>query len=110
MNTNIYDIDYSITRYYVDQFYFSRIQELKVGSGILDLGGHKSYKRGRFDIEKYSLRVIYANLVTDKKPDIQCDGAQLPTSSEAFDAVVCSELLEHVSEPSLIITGDLSSS
>lgn len=103
MNTNIYDIDYSITRYYVDEFYFSRVQELKAGSSILDLGGHKSHKRGRFDIEKYPLRVIYANLVADKKPDIQCDGAQLPTSSEAFDVVICSEILEHVSEPSLVL-------
>lgn len=103
MNTNIYDIDYSISRYYIDEFYFSRVQELKVDSRVLDLGGHKSHKRGRFDIEKYPLRVVYANLITDKQPDIQCDGAQLPTSNEAFDAVICSEILEHVYDPSLVL-------
>ncbi len=103
MSTRIYDIDYSVTRYYVDEFYFSNISRLKTGSSVLDLGGHKAYKRGRFDIEKYPLRVMYANLVSDKGTDIQCDGAQLPIRNDVFDSVICSEMLEHVPEPFLVL-------
>ncbi len=66
---------------------------------MLDLGGNRIGKRGLFDIEKYDLRVVYANLSRAKEPDLQSNASSLPFREAVFDAVICSELLEHVPYP-----------
>ncbi len=99
MNEQLGTIRYSVRRYYVDQFYFRYVPILPEHSFVLDVGGTKIEKRGQFDIEQYQLRVYYANLLTDKSPDVQCDAACIPFKSESFDAVVCSEVLELVPAP-----------
>ena len=66
---------------------------------MLDLGGNRVGKRGLFDIEQYDFEVIYANLSRAKKPDVQSNASCLPFREAAFDAVICSELLEHVPYP-----------
>jgi ubiquinone/menaquinone biosynthesis C-methylase UbiE len=70
---------------------------------VLDLAGNKINKRGQFDIERYSLDVVYANLTTVKRPDVQSDAAVLPFADGCFDVVVCSELLEHVQDPPRVL-------
>lgn len=92
-------LGYSLRRYYVDCFYAHNIERLPAGSLVLDVGGTKIRKRGQFDIEGFALRVIYANFSTDKQPDVQADAGMLPFSDACFDAVICSELLEHVQAP-----------
>ena len=93
------DLNYSLRRYYVDEFHARRVAEIPAGSRTLDLGGNKIRKRGQFDIERFKLDVIYANYVTDKKPDVQADAAYLPFRDDSFDVVICAELLEHVYQP-----------
>ncbi len=44
----------------------------------LDLGGNRLGKRGFFDIEQYGLRVVYANLSVQKKPDVKSAAECLP--------------------------------
>ena len=93
------DMGSSIRRYLIDEFHFHHVPTISAGSLVLDLGGNRTGKRGLFDIEQYNFEVIYANLSRVKKPDVQSNASHLPFREAAFDAVICSELLEHVPYP-----------
>jgi SAM-dependent methyltransferase len=98
------DLTYSLRRHFVDEFHFRNVASLPDGGLILDLGGNRIAKRGLFDIERYDLRVIYANLSTAKRPHVQAEAEHLPFMAGKFDAVICSELLEHVPEPAVVLS------
>ena len=100
---NVESLHYSLRRYFVDDFYFRHVPNLVAGSRVLDLGGNKILKRGYFDIEQYDLSVIYSNLSRDKNPDVQGDADQLSFQDNCFDALICSELLEHVADPPTVL-------
>lgn len=92
-------LEYSVRRSFIDEFYIRHASLLETGSRVLDLGGKRFPKRGRFQIEHYDVRVRYANVSTEHRPDVQTDAALLPFRDESFDAVICAELLEHVPDP-----------
>ena len=87
----------------MDEFYERRVPEIPRGGRVLDLGGTRIRKRGQFDIERYDLRVVYANLTMAKRPDVQSDAAHVPFLRECFDAVIGAELLEHVRNPEDVV-------
>lgn len=99
----IHDINYSVRRYFVDEFFFRNISEFPQGSRILDIGGKKKNKRGQFDIEKYGLRVEYANIDKTTEPDFLCDISNIPVPDASFDGIICSEVFEHTKNPVLIL-------
>lgn len=89
----------SLRRHFVDYFYSTKIALLAEKSHVLDLGGTKNDKRGLFNIDKYNLDVIYVNYSTKQFPDVQADGRYIPFVDEAFDCIVCAELMEHIKKP-----------
>ena len=93
------NLQYTVRRYYVDDFFFRQVCRLNPKSKVLDLGGKKVGKRGTFDIAKYDLSVHYANTDAATSPDYLCDAASVPIPDCAFDVVICAELLEHVPHP-----------
>lgn len=97
------NLGYSLRRYYVDTYLLAEAAKLPAGSLVLDLGGQKRVKRGAFDMRRFPLRVLAANLVTDKGADLQCDAARLPLRDASVDVVLCAELLEHVRDPRQVL-------
>lgn len=98
-NALVDELGYSLRRAFIDQFFFEIAPEWEAESRLLDLGGHKVKKRGRFDLAAYPLRATYVNLTTAKQPDVQADASLLPFGDGLFDVVICAELLEHVPQP-----------
>ncbi len=100
----LHDLGSSLRRHLIDEFHFQHVPTLPAGSVVLDLGGNRIGKRGVFDIERYDFRVIYANLSRAKQPDLQTEASCLPFREAIFDAVICSELLEHVPCPPVVMS------
>jgi SAM-dependent methyltransferase len=96
-------LDYTVRRYFVDEFLYRHVKTFSKSDRILDIGGKKISKRGQFNIEEWGLDVKYANIDPNTKPDILCDAARIPTKGSIFDGVICSELFEHVRSPESVL-------
>ena len=99
-----YDLlSYSLRRGYIDNFFLESVKALSPERLVLDIGGKKKNKRGTFNIENYSIKVLYANITPKDVPDVLTDAHHLPFKNQSFDAVICAEVLEHVREPVVVM-------
>lgn len=97
----------SIRRYFIDRFYTRSLAGVKKGTQILDVGGTKELKRGRFSAEQLGLDAVYINLKSEKRPSVIGDGANLPFPDGCFEVVICAELFEHVPNPEAVLVESL---
>ncbi len=71
---------------------------------VLDVGSKKRAGRGLFALERRSTdHWVALDIGTDSAPDVVARGERLPFREGVFDAVVCSEVVEHVANPDLMI-------
>ncbi len=97
------DLAYSVRRHLVDDFLERHIAGIARGSRLLDLGGIKGARRGRFDVRAHGHDVLTANISPRARPDVLCDAASVPLPDASFDAVLLSEVLEHVPDASRVL-------
>ena len=103
IDPHVLSVKYSMRRYYADSFLDQQAQLFLPSSNVIDVGGVRVRKRGQFDIDNYPVQVTAVNLVRDKTPDVQSDATALPFAANQFDIAICTEVLEHVPDPDLVI-------
>lgn len=77
---------------------------LRSGTGVLDAGAGAAPYRPLFMHCDYVTQDWSASVHTGQRPpDVVADLHDLPLDDESFDFVLCTEVLEHVSEPERVV-------
>ena len=72
---------------------------------VLDLGGKKIKKRGTFCPPENNIKKwIYFNFDFDEQPDVRGDAHFLPFQNSYFDWLICTEVMEYVTDPAKMIS------
>lgn len=87
----------SIRRYYIDDYCLRHAEVLR-GRLVLDIGGVTHGRRGKFDPATYARRLVVVNLVRERAT-VQGSALALPLREASVEAVVCTEVLEHLPDP-----------
>lgn len=76
--------------------------EAHLDGRVLDLGGHRGHVRGVFRPRDDS-GWIYLNLDAAREPDVVALGESIPFRNGSFDAVLCTQVLEHVQDERAVV-------
>ena len=98
-------IGYTPARECVDKFLF-RNKHFLIGD-VLDVGGTKIIKSGLFDLNKLvnhqKINIKYLNIDSSTNPDFLSSAEEIPVSDNLFDAIIFSETLEHLENPTKVL-------
>lgn len=79
-------------------------QSLLMKGDIIDIGGKRNFKKGKFrppldQVNSWK----YVNLDEKTNPDFLCSAEDIPLKDESIDGFLMCELLEHASNPEVIL-------
>lgn len=87
-------------RYYLDKV----LSSTSFHGKVLDVGGKKENKRGRFRPPKKSVESWeYVNIDISTKPDYCCSADNIPVQDGSFQIVLMTEVLEHLENPQAVL-------
>ena len=92
------------SRAYLRDFLVRAARDIQPDSLVLDAGAGKAPYRGLFAHARYETADFLA--VPGKRyaaPDYECDLSAIPVEDGRFDHVVCTQVLEHLPEPSRVL-------
>lgn len=71
---------------------------------VLDIGGKKENKRGRFQPPKENVSSWkYVNIDESTKPDCLCSAENIPIIDSSIDVFLMCEVLEHLEKPEIVL-------
>ena len=70
-----------------------------ISGSIIDIGGKKTNKRGKFCIESFGIYPSYVNIDESTQPDFVASIYNLPFDDQSFKNVLLCEVLEHLQMP-----------
>lgn len=89
-------------RTHLDQFLESQIPQMR--GYVLDIGGKKDNKRGKFRPplqQVTSWRCV--NIDASTNPDFCCSAESIPLHDESIDGFLLCEVLEHLEHPEAVL-------
>lgn len=84
----------SCRRSILDSLLTSNIK--KLDRLVLDIGGKKINKRGKFRLPVGDYKILYINIEESSEPDLVAAIPNIPLSDEIADVIICTEVLEYV--------------
>jgi SAM-dependent methyltransferase len=89
---------YSIRRRYLDRDLEVVVPQMR--GRVLEIGAGHAGRRGRFQPPTAGVtRWVHVDHDRARRPDVAADVVDLPFAGDAFDAIVCLEVLEYVWQP-----------